>query len=74
MPPLPVLSGKACVAALQKVGFVVRRQSGSHIIVRRDGPPAQTISIPNHSTLDRGTLRSIIRSAGITVDEFIALV
>jgi predicted RNA binding protein YcfA (HicA-like mRNA interferase family) len=33
MPPLPVLSGKACVAALQKVGFVVRRQSGSHIIV-----------------------------------------
>jgi predicted RNA binding protein YcfA (HicA-like mRNA interferase family) len=32
MPPLPVLSGKACVAALQKVGFAVRRQSGSHII------------------------------------------
>jgi predicted RNA binding protein YcfA (HicA-like mRNA interferase family) len=73
MPPLPIVSGRECVAALQKAGFVVRRQAGSHIIVRRDGPPAQTISIPNHSTLDRGTLRSIIRHAGLTVDEFIAL-
>jgi predicted RNA binding protein YcfA (HicA-like mRNA interferase family) len=74
MPSLPVISGKECVTALEKIGFVVRRQSGSHIIVRRDDPPAQTISIPNHNTLDRGTLRAIIRSAGLTVDEFITLV
>ena len=73
MPPLPVISGRECVATLQKAGFTIRRQAGSHIIVRRDGPPAQTISIPDHSTLDRGTLRSIIRHAGLTVDEFIAL-
>ena len=74
MPSLPVISGKECVTALEKIGFVVRRQSGSHIIVRRDDPPAQTISIPNHNTRDRGTLRAIIRSAGLTVDEFITLV
>jgi len=73
MPSLPIISGYACILALRKVGFTVRRQSGSHIIVRRDGEPAQTISIPNHTTLDRGTLRSIIRTAELTVDEFIAL-
>ncbi|MDQ2998694.1 MAG: type II toxin-antitoxin system HicA family toxin [Chloroflexota bacterium] len=73
MPSLPIISGYACLLALRKVGFIVRRQSGSHIIVRREGDPTQTISIPNHSTLDRGTLRSIIRTAGLTVDEFIAL-
>ena len=74
MPPsLPVISGRECVAALEQVGFTVRRQSGSHIIVRRDGTPAQTISVPNHPTLDRGTLRGIIRLANLTVEEFTAL-
>jgi predicted RNA binding protein YcfA (HicA-like mRNA interferase family) len=74
MPPvLLAISGRECVAALEQVGFTVRRHSGSHIIVRRDGPPAQTISIQNHSTLDRGTLRGIIRLAHLTVEEFTAL-
>jgi len=69
---LPVISGADCIKALGKIGFVVYRQRGSHITVVRTDPPAQT-TIPNHKELDRGTLRAIIRQAGLTVDEFIAL-
>ena len=72
MSKLPVISGRQCVKVLMSVGFVFKRQIGSHIILRREEPFAQ-ISIPDHRELDRGTLRSIIRSAGLTVDEFITL-
>ena len=50
---LPRLSGAACVAALTKAGFAVKRQQGSHIILRRDLPYAQVV-VPNHGELDRG--------------------
>lgn len=72
MSRLPVHSGAECVKALTKVGFEVYRQRGSHIVVVRKSPPAQT-TIPNHKELDRGTLRAIIRQTGLTVDEFLAL-
>ena len=74
MPPLPVVSGRECIAALEKVGFAFARQRGSHIYLRRNHPPpARTICVPEHRTLDRGTVRAIIRDAGLTVDEFIEL-
>ncbi len=73
MSKLPVVSGAECVKALGKVGFIVYRQRGSHITMVRTTPPSQT-TIPNHKELDRGTLRAIIRQAGLTVDEFIALI
>jgi predicted RNA binding protein YcfA (HicA-like mRNA interferase family) len=69
---LPVVSGAQCVKALGKIGFEVYRQRGSHIVMVRKSPSAQT-TIPNHKELDRGTLRAIIRHAGLTVEEFIAL-
>jgi len=69
---LPVISGAECVKALEKAGFAVYRQRGSHIVLVRQTPPAQT-TVPNHKELDRGTLRAIIRQTGLTVDEFIAL-
>jgi predicted RNA binding protein YcfA (HicA-like mRNA interferase family) len=69
---LPVISGAECIKALEKAGFIIYRQRGSHIIMVRQTPPAQT-SIPNHKELDRGTLRAIIRQTGLTVEEFIAL-
>ncbi|MGH9799674.1 MAG: type II toxin-antitoxin system HicA family toxin [Blastocatellia bacterium] len=69
---LPVISGADCVRALEKVGFVVYRQRGSHITMVRKDPSAQT-TIPNHKELDRGTLRAIIRQTGLTVEEFVAL-
>jgi predicted RNA binding protein YcfA (HicA-like mRNA interferase family) len=72
MTSLPQVSGRQCVAALAKKGFVFKRQAGSHIILRRDDPFAQVV-VPDHHQLDRGTLRSIIRHAGLTVDEFVGL-
>lgn len=72
MSTLPAISGAECVKALERVGFVVSRQRGSHIILRRAQPLART-TVPNHKELDRGTLRAIIRQSGLTVDEFVAL-
>lgn len=72
MRKLPVVSGADCVKALERAGFVLHRQRGSHITMVRQTPPAQT-TIPNHKELDRGTLRAIIRQTGLGVDEFVAL-
>jgi predicted RNA binding protein YcfA (HicA-like mRNA interferase family) len=69
---LPAISGGECVKALMKVGFVFYRQRGSHVTMVRKNPAAQT-TIPLHKELDRGTLRAIIRQAGLTVDEFISM-
>ncbi len=72
MSGLPRISGRECIRALSKVGFYVRRQEGSHLILRRDDPLAQLV-VPDHKELDRGTLRAIIRQAGLSVDEFTRL-
>ena len=72
MSKLPQVSGKNCLKALSKVGFFVKLQKGSHIIVCRNDPFAEVV-IPNHKTLDKGTLRAIIRQADLDVDEFIEL-
>ena len=72
MTPLPIISGRECVKALNKVSFYVDRQKGSHIVMRRDNP-ITTVVVPDHKELRKGTLRSIIRQAGLTVDEFVAL-
>lgn len=72
MSKLPRISGRAAVSALQKAGFYVRRQHGSHIILRRDHPFAQTV-VPDHRELDAGTLRAILRQIDITVDSFVEL-
>jgi len=72
MSRLPVVSGKDCVRALERAGFGFKRREGSHIILRREQPFAQ-VSVPDHKVLDRGTLRAIIRSAGLSPEEFAAL-
>jgi predicted RNA binding protein YcfA (HicA-like mRNA interferase family) len=53
-----------------RLGFYLKRQESSHIILRRDNPFAQIV-VPDHKELDRGTLRAIIRHAGLGIDEFI---
>lgn len=72
MTGLQSISGLECVNALLKAGYRFVRQKGSHIIIRRDEPFSQ-ISIPEHITLDRGTLRSIIRQTGLSISEFNSL-
>ena len=72
MSKLPRISGRECVKALAKVGFYLKRQESSHIVLRRDDPFAQVV-VPDHRELAKGTLRAIIGDAGLGVDEFIHL-
>ena len=72
MSNLPRISGRECVSALAKIDFYLKRQEGSHMILRRDSPFGQVV-VPDHKELDRGTLRAIIRQAGLSVDEFVKL-
>jgi predicted RNA binding protein YcfA (HicA-like mRNA interferase family) len=72
MSKLPLISGRKCVKALENPGFYIKRQTGSHIILRRDDPFAQVV-VPDHKELDRGTLLAIIKHAGLTVEDFMKL-
>lgn len=72
MSKLPRISGRDCVKALNQAGFYLKRQRGSHIILRRDDPFAQLV-VPDHKELDRGTLRAIIRQAGLSIEQFVEL-
>ncbi|HLL16563.1 MAG TPA: type II toxin-antitoxin system HicA family toxin [Pyrinomonadaceae bacterium] len=69
MGSLPVLSGREVVKVFASFGWEVARQSGSHIIMTKSGETI-TLSIPDHKEVAKGTLRSLIRAANLTVDEF----
>jgi predicted RNA binding protein YcfA (HicA-like mRNA interferase family) len=75
MTQLPALTGRDVVRALQKAGFVVIRTSGSHHRLRHPGDPGRIATVPVHAgkTLKRGTLHGIIKQAGLSVEEFVAL-
>jgi predicted RNA binding protein YcfA (HicA-like mRNA interferase family) len=72
MSKLPVVSGLECIKALEKINLAIVRQRGSHVVLVRENPK-NTVIVPNHKELDRGTLRAIIRQADLTVEEFIQL-
>jgi predicted RNA binding protein YcfA (HicA-like mRNA interferase family) len=69
MPKLPVISGAEAVRALERLGFVVVRQRGSHLILRRESTGCV---VPNHRELKTGTLAGILKQASVSADEFIA--
>ena len=67
------MSGKELVKALEKADFYIKRQKGSHIILRRDNPFAQVV-VPSHKSIDTGTLSSILNGADLSVEDFIKLI
>ena len=71
MSRLPVLAGREVVKALSRIGYYVRDQKGSHIHLRH--PTRPPLTIPAHREVARGTLRAIIKAAGLTVEEFLGL-
>jgi predicted RNA binding protein YcfA (HicA-like mRNA interferase family) len=73
MAKLPVISAKDAVRALAKCGYALDHQTGSHLILRHKDPPFRRLTVPNHKELAKGTLRSIIRQAGLTREEFAKL-
>jgi predicted RNA binding protein YcfA (HicA-like mRNA interferase family) len=70
---LPVVSGKDAIRAFERIGYRISHQTGSHIILRNESRPHRHLSVPNHPEIAKGTLRGLIRDAGLTVDEFTAL-
>ncbi len=73
MSVLPRILGRAVMAAMRKIGYVEDRQHGSHVVLRNVRPPFRRLVVPDHKEIAKGTLRAIIREAGLTVDEFRAL-
>jgi predicted RNA binding protein YcfA (HicA-like mRNA interferase family) len=67
---LPVASGREVTSALGKIGYVLDRQRSSHMILRQQIPPHRRLTVPDHKEVAKGTLRAIIRQAGLTVEEF----
>ncbi|MBI1726084.1 MAG: type II toxin-antitoxin system HicA family toxin [Candidatus Rokubacteria bacterium] len=63
------LSGRQVRRALERAGFYLKRQKGSHMVLRRDSPFAQVV-VPAHASIDTGTLAAILESAGISADDF----
>ena len=71
---LPVVSGEETVKALYRAGFRVVRQKGSHVrMERRTDEGVVKVTVPMHPTLKKGTLRIILKQAGLTVEEFLKL-
>jgi predicted RNA binding protein YcfA (HicA-like mRNA interferase family) len=73
MSRLPRISGRECVSALQRAGFAVIRQHGSHVVLKKADPFTQLV-VPDHNELDTGTLRAIIRQSGLSVEEFLKVI
>jgi len=66
------ISGKEAVIAFQKAGWIIMGQVGSHLVMTKPAMSAN-LSIPQYHELSVGTLRALIRNAGLTVDEFLQL-
>lgn len=70
MSTLPHISGRKVVQAIIKIGYERDRQKGSHIVMRQVSHPHRRIVVPDHKVVAKGTLRAIIRHAGLTVEDF----
>ena len=72
MPPLPIITAHQCIATLRRFGYEVARQKGSHVRLVCEG--RKPVTVPQHTgkSLKRGTLRSILREAELSVAEFLA--
>ena len=71
MPPsLPHISGAEAIRALQKLGFVIARQKGSHVIMRRGSTGCV---VPNHREIKIGTLSGVLKQAGVSPEEFMSV-
>lgn len=69
MPEPPRVSGREAIRVLEKLGFVVRRQRGSHVILRRGSVGCV---VPDHKELKTGTLHGVLKQAGVSVEDFLA--
>ncbi len=69
MTNIPAMSGRDVIRTFEALGWWVDRRRGSHVVMLKSGETASLI-IPDHKEVRKGTLRSLIQDAGLTVDEF----
>ncbi len=71
MTPLPQITGERLVRALERAGFIQVRQQGSHLTMRHRDDPTRRATIPMHGSqvVRLGTLRAILKGAGVTIEE-----
>jgi predicted RNA binding protein YcfA (HicA-like mRNA interferase family) len=70
---LPTISGREAIRAFEKIGYQIDHQTGSHVILRHEQPPHRRLSVPNHRELAKGTLRKLLREAGVSIEAFVSL-
>lgn len=71
MPKISNLPAKKIVKILEKNGFEIDHQTGSHLILRQKEKPHRRITVPNHNPVSTGTIRAIIKQSGLTREEFL---
>lgn len=71
---LPVISGKDAVKAFGKLGYVIVRQTGSHIRMKHPDNSKKPLSIPNHKVIGKGLLRKLLRDSEITIEDLCSLI
>ena len=75
MPDLPHLSGLEIIRALERLGFAQARQRGSHVVMKKSTPDGSIgCVVPMHDEVAIGTLRSILKQAKVSADEFMKVV
>ena len=73
-PKLPSISGRKAITVFETIGYQVVRQKGSHIRLRDDkNPDHKPLTVPDHKSLKAGLLRTLIRDAGLSVEDFVKL-
>lgn len=73
MPKLPRVSGDETIRALERLGFVLARQRGSHAIMKKVlDDRAVGCAVPRHKELAVGTLRGILKQADVSIEDFVA--
>lgn len=71
MPKLPILPARKIIRALLRLGFYIDHQKGSHIVLKDELTKTITVVVPNHSQVDRGTLKSILKYTKIDLELFL---
>jgi len=73
-PKLPVITPKKLIQALERSGFIVHRQRGSHVYLYHPDNPTSIVTVPMHNKdLKKGTLKGILRQAGMDTKDLIKL-
>ncbi|MFA6047439.1 MAG: type II toxin-antitoxin system HicA family toxin [Parcubacteria group bacterium] len=71
MPKLPVISGKELIKKLERQGYIVIRQKGSHVRLKNNDPRLKPLTVPTHKFIKPGLLHKIIRDANMTLEDFL---